>query len=271
MPCGHSFLHSSGEFGYKDALVSYSPDFPIMRIPNIYTPNPLAADQVVELDPNAANHIAKVLRMKAGDALQLFNGDGFFYPARIIEASKKSVLAQTQDAIESESESSLHTHLGQVISRGDRMDYAIQKATELGVNEITPLFSARCEVKLNKERQQKRQVHWQQVAIHAAEQCGRACIPIIHPPQQVEEWSNGKSESGLALVLHHRAAQNLNALPVPSRVSLLIGPEGGLSAEEIDSTLSKGFLACTFGRRVLRTETAPVTSLSVLQWLWGDF
>lgn len=266
-----SHLHSQLDFSYNSAhpLPESRPFF--MRIPNIYTPKPLLADCRVELDTNAANHIAKVLRMKVGDQVQLFNGDGNFYPASLLETSKKSVLAQTGDAVKSKSESSLHTHLGQVISRGDRMDYAVQKATELGVNEITPLFSTRCEVKLNRERQEKRQLHWQQVAIHAAEQCGRACIPKVHPPMPVEAWTSGKSDSGLALVLHHRDTQQLSGLARPSRVSLLVGPEGGLSSEEIESTTSKGFTACTFGPRVLRTETAPVTALSIVQWLWGDF
>lgn len=242
-----------------------------MRIPNIYTPQALASDALIELEDKAVKHLAQVLRVKAGYKIQLFNNDGYFYPAELIEVSKKKVLAQLGHALKSDSESALQTHLGQVISRGDRMDYAIQKATELGVNEMTPLFSERCEVKLNVERQHKRLLHWQQIAISAAEQCGRATIPSIHAPMKLDDWLNGKSDEGLALVLHHRDTQNLKALETPSHVSLLIGPEGGLSAEEITLATRKGFLSCTFGPRVLRTETAPITALSVVQWLWGDF
>lgn len=242
-----------------------------MRIPKIFTTSPLTENAQVELDEAAAKHLGQVLRMKVGYSLELFNGDGSFYPAEIIAVSKKQVSVQVGTATPANSESPLHTHIGQVISRGDRMDYAVQKATEMGVNEITPLFSERCEVKLTDERQEKRQKHWQQVAISAAEQCGRACVPNIHPPQQLEDWLSNKDQDSLGLVLHHRDTQNLARLETPERVTLLIGPEGGLSEDEIAQAQSQGFLACTLGPRVLRTETAPVTALSVLNWLWGDF
>ena len=242
-----------------------------MRIPNIYTSSPLGAEQIVELDDNAVRHLAQSLRVKTGFNIQLFNGDGAFYPAVLTEVSKKKIIAETGLPVQCHADSKLHTHIGQVISRGDRMDYAIQKATELGVSEITPLFSERCEVKLNQERQKKRLDHWQHIAISAAEQCGRASIPVIHPVQPLDQWVEGKQDNSLALVLHHRDTQNLNELSPPNRVSLLIGPEGGLSADEIARAQDAGFLSCTFGPRVFRTETAPVAAMSVLQWLWGDF
>lgn len=242
-----------------------------MRIPNIYTEGALAPNSEIELDEQARQHLAQALRAKVGFRVQLFNGDGHFYPAELIEVSKKCVHARTEQALPAESESPLHSHIGQVISRGDRMDYAIQKATEMGVTEITPLFSERCEVKLKDERLDKRIAHWQQVAISAAEQCGRAVVPRVHPAQKVDDWLDGKSEQGLALVLHHRDTQNLSELPAPQKVSLLIGPEGGLTEAEIYAAKAKGFLACTLGPRVLRTETAPVAALSVMHWLWGDF
>ena len=242
-----------------------------MRIPNIYTSSPLHANSEIQLDDNAAHHLAKVLRKRSGFKLQLFNGDGFFYPAELTEVSKKTVQAQTGDAIQGNSESSLQTHIGQVMSRGDRMDYMVQKATELGVNEITPLFSERCEVRLDDDRQAKRHAHWQQVAISAAEQSGRARIPVIHAPSTLEDWIAGKADDGLALVLHHRDTQSLSSLQTPQRVNLLIGPEGGLSPEEIAAAQAQKFIACTLGPRVFRSETAPVAALSVLQWLWGDF
>lgn len=243
-----------------------------MRIPNIYTTSTLSPNSPCTLDENAAQHLGKVLRMKVGYRIQLFNGDGKFYPAELTEVSKKHVVAQTETAIDSKAEPTLHTHIGQVISRGDRMDYAVQKACELGVSEITPLFSERCEVKLNDERQEKRQAHWQQVAIAAAEQCGRASVPTIHAPVGVQDWIDSVAGTGLSLVLHHRDTQNLKDIsPAPDQVNLLIGPEGGLSEEEIKLAMDQGFKSTTLGPRVFRTETAPVAALSIIHWLWGDF
>jgi 16S rRNA (uracil1498-N3)-methyltransferase len=239
-----------------------------MRIPNIYIDQPLSTSASTTIEGQAATHLLKALRMKHGDELRLFNGDGNFYCGKINNTSKKSLDVDISDVIPSASESSLHTHIGQVISRGDRMDYAIQKSTEMGVNEITPLFSERCEVKLNAERSEKRQIHWQQVAISAAEQCGRASIPKIHPPTKLEDWIS--SCKGLSLVLHHRDTQNLSSLEQPNSINLLIGPEGGLSDDEIEQAKSQNFIATTLGPRVLRTETAPITALSIVQWLWGD-
>lgn len=239
-----------------------------MRIPNIYTSNQLVEHQQIELDSQAAQHLVKVLRMKEGDKVRLFDGSGAFFPAELIQTSKKSVLVETQSKELSVSESPLATHIGQVMSRGDRMDYAIQKSTEMGVNQITPLTSERCEVKLNSERSDKRVKHWQQVAISAAEQCGRATVPVINPVMPMADWVN--SCEGLSLVLHHRDTQQLSSLPKPDSVNILIGPEGGLSEQEIQLAQDKDFISTTLGPRVMRTETAPVTVLGIVQWLWGD-
>ena len=243
-----------------------------MRIPTIYTESELAENTESELDAAAAHHIANVLRMKANDQVKLFNGSGFFFLATITQTTKKHVSIQVNAMEKAESESPLHTHLGQVMSRGDRMDYAIQKSTEMGITEITPLTSERCELKLKADRQAKRIAHWQHVAISAAEQCGRATVPKIHPITSIEDWINQQSSMGLSLVFHHRDTQNLTQIQTqPSHVNLLIGPEGGLTSTEIEHAKHANFLACTFGPRVMRTETAPVACLSVLQWLWGDF
>lgn len=243
-----------------------------MRIPTIYTETTLAENIEAVLDDSSAHHIANVLRMKQGDQLRLFNGSGFFFSASITQSSKKHVSVMIDASEKAQSESSLHTHLGQVMSRGDRMDYAIQKSTEMGVNEITPLMSERCELKLKSDRENKRLAHWQQVAISAAEQCGRATVPTIHPVSSLEDWLKQQSNTGLSLVFHHRDTQNLSQIQTaPNHVNLLIGPEGGLSEIEIEQAKQANFIACTFGPRVMRTETAPVACLSVLQWLWGDF
>ena len=166
-------------------------------------------------------------------------------------------------------ESGLTIELGQVMSRGERMDYAVQKATELGVTRIVPLFSERCEVKLSSERQDKRQQHWQQVAISACEQSGRSRVPEIAQPQPLSQWLT-QCHSALKLVLHPDAAMPLAQRQAPASVALLIGPEGGLGDQEIAQARAAGFDSLQLGPRVLRTETAPVAALAVLQYLWGD-
>lgn len=240
-----------------------------MRNPRIFVPLPLQAGQPVELTDSAANHVGKVLRMKPGEPLILFNGEGRAWQGQVASVSKKVVGVTLESEIEGATESPLSIHLGQSLSRGERMDYAIQKATEMGVTEITPLFSERCEVKLNAERQEKRLKHWQQVAISACEQCGRNVVPVINPPQSVSDWM-GAQESDLRFVLHHRTEKKLEGFDKPGSVSLLIGPEGGLTAEEIASAESAGFNALALGPRVLRTETAPITAITLMQYLWGD-
>jgi 16S rRNA (uracil1498-N3)-methyltransferase len=163
----------------------------------------------------------------------------------------------------------LQIHLGQGLSRGERMDWAIQKATELGVTEITPIFSDRCEVRLKDERADKRLLHWRQVAISACEQCGRSRVPVIHPPVLLAVWLK-QTEAELKLVLHP-VAEPLVSHAKPATLAFLIGPEGGLSDAEVEQAKDNGFHAARLGPRVLRTETAPVVALAVAQQLWGDF
>ncbi len=229
----------------------------------------MVVDSHFDLSEGAANHVARVLRMKAGDPLVLFDGEDNGFQARILEVHKRRVRVEITSELVSGTETPLPVHLGQVMSRGDRMDWAIQKATEMGVNEITPLYSERCEVRLNPERARKRLAHWQQIAVSACEQCGRNRVPKLHPPLPIEQWSGAQS-SDLKLVLHHRTEQSLASHPAPQQVSLLIGPEGGLSPQEIADALDAGFHGTALGPRVLRTETAPVAALALIQYLWGD-
>ena len=221
------------------------------------------------LDGDLAHYVGRVLRLNPGAAVQVFNGSGMEWPGEILEVNKREVRVALGAATPGLAEPALKVHLGQALSRGERMDWAIQKAVELGVSQITPLFTERCEVKLQGERADKRQQHWQQIAISACEQCGRSVIPTIHPPLALGAWL-GSIEADLKLVLHHRTEQRLADLMRPTTLALLIGPEGGLSADEIDQALGSGFEAARFGPRVLRTETAPVVALSVVQHLWGD-
>ncbi|KPN76181.1 16S rRNA (uracil(1498)-N(3))-methyltransferase [Shewanella sp. BC20] len=241
-----------------------------MRVPRIYQPQPLAVNQQLNLDEDGAAHIGKVLRMGSGEHISLFNGDGHDYLAEIVDAGKKSVTVKVLSSEANPSESPLNLHLGQVISRGDRMEFTIQKSVELGVNTITPLFSDRCGVKLTGERLEKKIQQWQKIVISACEQSGRSQVPIVRPAMELQEWCS-EPTSALKLNLHPRAAHGINGLDLShTRVRLLIGPEGGLSAEEIAMTETYQFTDVLLGPRVLRTETASLTAITALQLRFGD-
>lgn len=223
----------------------------------------------LELSESVAQHALKVLRMREGERLRLFNGQGLEFLAELLPASRRSAQARLLESIPQHSESSLRIELGQALSRGERMDFAIQKATELGCAQITPLFTERCEVRLDAQRQDKRQRHWQQIAISACEQSQRQVIPEIAHPVPLQDWLSD-CQADLKLVLDPHQALSLGEHPRPQSIALLIGPEGGLSAEEIELARNQGFLPLTLGPRVLRTETAPVAACAILQYLWGD-
>ena len=242
-----------------------------MRIPRIYTDTVLTKGQAAELDDKAAQHLGRVLRMQPGQAVLLFNGDGQDYSAKITESGKKRVLVSIEESRPNLTESNLEIVLGQTLSKGDRMDYAVQKAVEMGVTCIVPLATERSEVKLKGDREDKRLRHWRQIAISAAEQCGRARVPQILPVTVLPDWFEHTSDCDLRLVLHHRTEQTLGSMEKPTRVALIIGPEGGLSPDEITAAEAAGFLPVALGARILRTETAPVAAIALCQWLWGDF
>ena len=240
-----------------------------MRIPRLYTPQPLPLEQTIELEAAARHYIGKVLRMQEKQQVILFNDTGEQVSAHITNSSKKLVSVFVNATLVGPQPSMLHTHLGQVMSRGERMDYAIQKATELGVNEITPLFSSRCEVKLDPQRQTKRITHWQQIAISACEQSGRIDIPRIHAPQTLDTWIQN-TLADVKLVLHPHQTKALESKIKPSSCALLVGPEGGLTQEEVEHAQTHGYTGLSLGPRILRTETAPIAALTLLQYFWGD-
>ena len=241
-----------------------------MRKPRIYHPAPLSVGQDVALSDDAANHVGRVLRMTAGQPVQLFDGSNQVFDAEITRADKKNVIVNVQSREADNRESPLHIHLGQVMSRGEKMEFTIQKSIELGVSLITPLFSERCGVKLDAERLNKKIQQWQKIAIAACEQCGRNQIPEIRPAMDLEAWC-AEPDEGLKLNLHPRASASINMLPLPvERVRLLIGPEGGLSADEIAMTAQYQFTDILLGPRVLRTETTALTAITALQVRFGD-
>jgi len=239
-------------------------------MPRLFVDIALAQGAETALPEDAAHHFIKVLRARVGDEVCLFNGRGGEYHGVLSRIDKKSAAVTLNRFQADDRASPLHVHLGQVLSKGDRFDWALQKAVELGVREITPLFSERCEVRLGEERQDKKQGHWQRVVISACEQCGLNRVPVVHAPQPLTEWlAAATAEARFVLA---PGVEPLTPGPArPDSVALLVGPEGGLSAREIELANRHGFRNWRLGGRVFRTETAPVAALAVLQWQFGDF
>ncbi|WP_286719674.1 16S rRNA (uracil(1498)-N(3))-methyltransferase [Thalassolituus sp. UBA2009] len=241
-----------------------------MSGPRIYSAAALSSGMRTELDDQAFAHLIRVLRMNDGDPVRLFNGDGHEYAGQLCDVQKKSASVLVGDILRSEADTPLKLQLGQVVSKGDRMDFTIQKATELGISDITPLWSERCEVRLKGERLDKKMEHWQKVAISACEQSGRNRIPTIHQPQYFADWAKNNN-ADVRLLLHPHRQKPLRDYPQPASVALLVGPEGGFSEQEVEMAMSSGFAGLTLGPRILRTETAALAALSVFQFQWGDF
>ncbi|MFQ3210256.1 MAG: 16S rRNA (uracil1498-N3)-methyltransferase [Colwellia sp.] len=242
-----------------------------MANPRIYQASIFTLHETVKLSDDAFGHLIRVLRLKEGDQVVVFNGDeAFQYQAKLINVSKKQAYAEilTKDVVDNESP--LNIHLGQGISRGDRMDFTLQKSVELGVNTITPLFTERCGVKLNAERLEKKRQQWQKIVISACEQSGRARVPVVAQPMLLVDWLKQET-SALKINLHPKAQHSIMSLPMENtRVRLLIGPEGGLSDEEISQANENDFVDVLLGPRVLRTETAALTAITALQCRFGD-
>ena len=246
-----------------------------MRRSRIFTDKALAESATVELDARNNHYLMHVLRVKQGQALQLFNGNGREFNAQVEALTRKSVRVLIAEEVNpTVVESPLHTTLGIAISKGDRMDWVIQKATELGVNVIQPLVTERVDVKLNAERREKKFAHWQATLIGACEQSGRCVLPLLQPLKTIEQWlPNDNSDCKLVL---RATADSFNQVKshftaTPQSASVIIGPEGGLSTEEIAAAVVQGYHPVGLGARILRTETAPIVALSLLQASWGDF
>ncbi|WP_047551256.1 16S rRNA (uracil(1498)-N(3))-methyltransferase [Methylotenera sp. G11] len=238
-----------------------------------FTDSPLALHADIQLSENAAAHATRALRLNAGDSAIVFNGDGFDYECTLTSVKKNAVTATITDARKISNESPLNITLLQGISSGDRMDFTIQKAVELGVKQIQPINSQRSVVKLTHDRAEKRVEHWQNIAISACEQSGRAFVPKVLAPITLDKWLSQNPQSGnTRILLNPVGAKRLAEMSKPAaEIQLLIGAEGGLSSAEITLAASQGFQSIVLGPRILRTETAALTAISVMQGLWGDF
>lgn len=239
-----------------------------MTTPHLYVDLPLSAGVELDLPAEVANHL-RVLRLAVGQQLSVFNGEGGEYSARLLMLERKRAVVGLHEHLPHEAESPLQITLLQGVSKGERMDFTIQKAVELGVAAIQPVFTERSVVQLNGERLEKRSRHWRGVAIAACEQTGRNRIPDILPPLPLAKaWSLITAEQ--RLVLDPQGEQRLKDLPAAGPLALLVGPEGGLSEAEVAAACEQGFIRLRLGPRILRTETAGLAALAALQALYGD-
>ena len=242
-----------------------------MNLPRFYCREALSPGAHVELPEPVARHAVRVLRLPPGAPMVLFDGRGGEYLAHIERIEKNRVFAELADWRDVERESRLAVTLVQALQAGDKMDFTIQKAVELGVRAIVPVESRRSVLKLAGERAGKRVAHWQGVAAAACEQCGRNQVPLVAPLSRLDQWLARPAPEGLRLLLAPDAAVSLHAIPRQTSIQLLIGAEGGLDPQEIAAATQVGFQAVRLGPRVLRTETAGLAAIAALQTLWGDW
>lgn len=240
-----------------------------MRVPRFYCASLGPPQSSMLLPESVFRHAVQVLRMKAGAELSLFNGSGLELKAQLEQVDKRQATVKLQQPIETNNESPLDILLMQGISRGERMDYAIQKAVELGVKRIMPVITERCNVQLSGDRAEKRLNHWQGVVISACEQSGRSFLPELLPITSLDT-ALVEVNDDCKLVLDPEAVQGFSSVKKASRIALLIGPEGGLSDTEVQRAMDGGFTGITLGPRILRTETASAAALAMVQARWGD-
>lgn len=245
-------------------------------VPRLYVPPRLAAGARRVLPEAVGHHLVRVLRLRPGAALVLFDGCGGEHDAIIAAAGREGVAVEVGRWRAVDREASLAVHLAQGVSSGERMDYTLQKAVELGVAGIEPIVTARSVVRLDAERAERRRGHWERVCVSACEQCGRDRVPPVRPIHDVDDWLAtlpARAQAfALRLLLSPDAQTSLRDVPPPGGpVLLLAGPEGGLTPRERDDALRRGFCGVRLGPRILRSETAAVAALAAMHALWGDF
>ena len=243
-----------------------------MRIPRIHVVEVLSSGRQVLLPEQAGEHIARVLRLERGHPLILFNGDGHEYDATLASLAKRAVSAEVTGIRMVDRESPLPLTLVQGIARGEKMDWILQKSTELGVARIVPVVTERTEVKLDEERVERRMLHWTQVIAGACEQCGRTRLPLLEAPQRLDKWLGTLADdAGLRLALVPGGDRTVRSLPpIAGGAILCVGPEGGLSDHDAAVLRQGAFLSLRLGPRILRTETAGLAAIAALQAVHGD-
>jgi 16S rRNA (uracil1498-N3)-methyltransferase len=242
------------------------------RIPRVYVDAPLSAGSAVTLPKASSHHLLSVLRLNENQRLELFNGDGFQYPA-ILHAHGKIASAEVLTAEATDSESPLNICLWQGLSRGERMDASVRQAVELGVRALRPVSTHRSQVRLDAKRARKRHEHWSAIIISAAEQSGRTRLTTLAPLESLDKGLSERDSNTPGLVLVPGAAESLGTYSLPEHpmsIDVLIGPESGLSDEEITSAVAHGLTPVSLGKRILRTETAGPCVISILQARFGD-
>ena len=241
-----------------------------MRVSRLFIPDEILVGQKIVLQEQSAHYVRTVLRLKKDQTLTLFNGLGGEFLSSISEVSRKKVAVNILKAVDRSVESPLHISLGLGISRGDRMDWAVQKAVELGVNCITPLLTERCIIKFKADKKQQRLQHWKNIVQHATEQCGRTVLPKFNEINDLQNWV--QQQNGLKIFLDPYAESALSDLKLKeNKVTIMAGPEGGFSQQEREFAKATDFISVRLGDRILRTETASIAALSAVQMLWGDF
>jgi len=238
-----------------------------------YHSNPLDLNQIIILDEFSSHHALRVMRVKVDDYLILFNGDGFEYRGRVSDINKKTINIEILSKEKNNNESPININLFQSISSNEKMDMVIQKATELGVSSIQPIFTSRSTVKLSLDRIKKRLIHWRQVSISACGQSGRSKIPTIKSPIGFNRFVEGISTNSLNLLLHPDNSKESSNLPnkYSGDINIFIGPEGGFSQDEVLLLKKQNCINIQLGSRILRTETAPLAIIAILQYKYGDF
>ena len=238
-----------------------------MKTIRLYQNTPFTEGKTAELDSDNSHHLNKVLRFPVGKNITVFNGDGFDYSA-LVQDAKKTTNLKVISKTRNNTESKLDLTLAQGIAKGEKMDFLIQKAVELGVTRIIPMKLERCVVRLRDEKVQKKIDHWQKIANHACEQSGRSVIVSLSNPLSLEELLEETIHDGF--VLHHRAQIGMSQLKETSKATILIGPEGGLTEKEVSDSEVAGYQSILIGKRVLRTETASLAAIANMQLLWGS-
>jgi 16S rRNA (uracil1498-N3)-methyltransferase len=243
-----------------------------MRHTRIFQPGSYQTGDHVRLSESASHHLAVVLRARVGDDLDLFPGDQQEFKAQISEIKKRQVTVLVGTAIHNQRESPLQIHLGQAVCKGDKMDWILQKGTELGVHAFTPILTSRSAHELSDPtRREKKLNHWQGVITHATEQCGRSQLPILHPPKMIDQFLAACNAEHQWILSPTAITPIRKCIPPEKSITVLVGPEGGWSELELLSATQSNFLPITLGPRILRTESAPIAIISILQFMAGDF